>query len=121
MVLAELDVFVNNSQLAMKFEANRRAGGLWSAALEPGVPHHFLSAAQQQVTLRFIVEFVRRRSKVGYLASFRRVGQPMAGFQFRSRALALARGCSIVVGINVANVPSPSSRPFAVTDWLADH
>lgn len=61
MVLAELDAFVDNSKLAAKFEANRSAGALWAAALEPGVPHHFLTLAQQQVTEGFMYEVVSAR------------------------------------------------------------
>ena len=61
MVLAELDVFVNNGAVTAAFEANRRAGALWALALEPGVIHHSLSPAQRQLTLTWIRTILRRR------------------------------------------------------------
>jgi len=61
MVLEEFDAFVDNSKLTAKFEANRSAGALWAAALEPGVPHHFLTLAQQDVTEAFMYNVVSAR------------------------------------------------------------
>ena len=61
MVLAELDVFVNNGAATAAFEANRRAGALWALAMERGVIHFSLSPAQQQLTITWIRTILRRR------------------------------------------------------------
>lgn len=54
MVLSELDAFVDNTALAAAFSVNRGTGGLWGMAMERGVPHHALSAAQRQLTLDWL-------------------------------------------------------------------
>jgi len=68
MVLAEFDTFVDNKKLTAKFEANRGAGALWAAALEPGVPHHFLTPAQQDITQGFMYDVLSARLAEGTVA-----------------------------------------------------
>ncbi|HEY0970955.1 MAG TPA: hypothetical protein VGE02_08295 [Gemmatimonadales bacterium] len=51
MVLAEFDAFVDNAMLRATFETHRAAGAPWAMALERGVPHHALSAAQRELTI----------------------------------------------------------------------
>jgi len=51
MILAELDVFVDNAALIAAFQAHRAQGAPWAMALERGVPHHALSAAQRELTV----------------------------------------------------------------------
>jgi dienelactone hydrolase len=60
-VLAELDAFVDNAALTAAFKSNRKAGALWALALEPGVPHHWLSPAQRKITLSWIQDIVYLR------------------------------------------------------------
>ncbi len=60
-VLAELDVFVNNATLTAAFESNRRAGAIWALAKELGVPHHSLSSVQREVTLNWMRTVLERR------------------------------------------------------------
>ena len=60
-VLAEFDVFVNNAALTAAFEANRRAGALWSLAMERAVIHNSLSRTQRQVTITWIRTVLKRR------------------------------------------------------------
>ena len=60
-VLAELDAFVNNASLRASFEANRRAGGLWALAMEPGVVHHSLSPAQTRLIINWMSEVLAGR------------------------------------------------------------
>jgi pimeloyl-ACP methyl ester carboxylesterase len=59
LILAEHDVFADNEAVIAAFESNRRAGGLWAVAMEPGVPHHSLTPSHRALTanwLRAIVE-----------------------------------------------------------------
>jgi hypothetical protein len=60
-VLAELDVFVNNTALTAAFASNRGARGLWALVKERGVPHHSLSPLQRQVTVNWISNIVDLR------------------------------------------------------------
>ena len=60
-VLAELDVFVNNAALTAAFEANRRAGALWALAMERAVTHFSLSPVQRQVTVTWIHTILKHR------------------------------------------------------------
>jgi dienelactone hydrolase len=61
MVLAGLDLIVNNAALTAAFEANRGAGALWGMAMEPGVMHHSLSTFQRQVTVSWMTTVLDRR------------------------------------------------------------
>jgi dienelactone hydrolase len=61
MILAELDVNVNNVALTAAFEANRSAGALWGMAVEPGMIHHSLSPFQRQVTVSWLSAILDRR------------------------------------------------------------
>jgi hypothetical protein len=36
------------------FESNRRAGGLWAVAVEPGVPHHSLTPDHRALTVNWL-------------------------------------------------------------------
>jgi hypothetical protein len=49
-VLAELDVFIDNTTIKSAYSANRGAGAQWALASEIGVPHHSLSPAQRDLT-----------------------------------------------------------------------
>lgn len=53
-ILAELDLSVNNTTLTASYLANREAGALWALGLEPGVPHLSLSPAQRDLTINWI-------------------------------------------------------------------
>jgi hypothetical protein len=61
LVLAELDLIVNNAATTAAFEANRRAGALWALAMERGVGHHSLSQIQREVTVQWMRTILRRR------------------------------------------------------------
>jgi hypothetical protein len=59
MVLAELETIADNKVVVTMFESNRRAGGLWAVAVQPGVPHHSLTPSHRALVvnwLRAIVE-----------------------------------------------------------------
>lgn len=60
-VLAEQDASVDNIAIMQSFEASRSAGALWGLALEPGVPHLSLSAAQRALTVQWMRDVVARR------------------------------------------------------------
>ncbi len=89
MVLAELDVIVNNPMLRASFAALRTAGAPWAMAVEPGVPHNSLSVAQRELTvdwMRAILPltnagpFRETSPQVGFL------GDPVSGEIAPSRA-----------------------------------
>jgi hypothetical protein len=61
MILAELDQFADNTKVIAAFESNRRAGGLWAVAMEPGVPHHSLTPAHRAITLNWLRTIVELR------------------------------------------------------------
>jgi hypothetical protein len=63
LVLAGLDVAVDNTMLSATFEAHRAAGAPWAMALEPRVPHVSLSPAQREVT----VDWMRALLPLGLL------------------------------------------------------
>lgn len=54
MILAEHEVLGDHKAVVAVFEANRRAGGLWAMAVEPGVPHHSLTPAHRSVTVNWL-------------------------------------------------------------------
>ena len=62
-VMAEFDAFIDNAALMTTFESSRSAGALWALALEPGMVHHSLSPAQQELTVNWISEILNRRLK----------------------------------------------------------
>jgi len=61
MVLAEQDTVVDNKALLAMFEANRRSGGLWAVAVEPGVPHHSLSPGHRVMIVNWLRTIVGLR------------------------------------------------------------
>jgi len=61
MVQAELDAFVDNAALRATFAANRRSGGLWALALEPGAPHHSLNPVQRELTIEWMATILDLR------------------------------------------------------------
>lgn len=61
MILAERDDIVNNQAVAAAFESNRRAGGLWAMAVQPGVPHHSLTASHRALTVNWLRAIVELR------------------------------------------------------------
>ncbi len=75
MVLAELDVLVDNTVVGATFAAHRAAGAPWAMALEPGVPHFSLSPAQRQLT----VDWMRAILPLGKASPFRQ-NPPQVGF-----------------------------------------
>ncbi|WP_411281599.1 hypothetical protein [Gemmatimonas sp.] len=75
MVLAELDVVVNNAMRRASFAALRSAGAPWALAVEPGVPHFSLSVAQRDLTIDWMRAIVPR----GNAGPFRETS-PQVGF-----------------------------------------
>lgn len=82
MVLSELDAFVNNTALTATFQAHRAAGAPWAMAVEPGVPHHWLSPARREL----IVDWMRAILPLGNADPFRQtsphvgwLGDPATG------------------------------------------
>jgi hypothetical protein len=61
MILAERDDIVNNEAVVAAFESNRRAGGLWGVAIEPGVPHHALTPGHRALTVNWLRAIVEQR------------------------------------------------------------
>lgn len=61
MILAERDDIVNNEAVVAAFEFNRRAGGLWSVAIEPDVPHHSLTPGHRALTVNWLRAIVELR------------------------------------------------------------
>jgi carboxypeptidase family protein len=60
-VLAELDAFVDNTAIKAAFQANRKSGAFWGLAMEAGVPHHFLTPAQQELTSTWMSATLKAR------------------------------------------------------------
>jgi dienelactone hydrolase len=60
-VLAGRDAFVDNAALIAAFQANRKAGAVWALALEPGVPHQWLSPAHRKITTSWIRDVLSLR------------------------------------------------------------
>ena len=54
LLLAEQETFADNREVTAVFESNRRAGGLWALATEPGVPHHSLTAAHRSISVDWL-------------------------------------------------------------------
>ena len=61
MILAERDDIVNNEAVVAAFESNRRAGGLWAMAVQPGVPHHSLTAGHRALSVNWLRAIVELR------------------------------------------------------------
>jgi dienelactone hydrolase len=61
LVLAEHEVNADNQEVIAVFESNRRAGGLWAVALEPGVPHHSLRPSHRALTVNWLRAIVELR------------------------------------------------------------
>ena len=61
MILAEHDAFADNRAVVAAFESNRRAGGLWAVAVQPGVPHHSLTPSHRALTVNWLRTIVERR------------------------------------------------------------
>lgn len=54
LILAEHDTLSDNRAILAVFSFNRRAGALWAAAVEPGLPHHSLSPSHRALTLNWL-------------------------------------------------------------------
>ena len=54
LILAEQDDYTDNHAIADVFKANRRAGGLWAVAVEPGIGHHTLTPAQRRLKVNWL-------------------------------------------------------------------
>jgi len=61
MILAAGDAITDNEAVVAVFESNRRAGGLWGVAIEPGVPHHSLTPSQRALTVNWLRATVELR------------------------------------------------------------
>lgn len=74
LILAELDVFVNNAELSATFEAHRSAGAPWALAMERGVPHHAQSPKQRELTVDWMRVILPRAAAEPFRANPPRVG-----------------------------------------------
>lgn len=61
MILAQHEQFADNTEVIAAFESNRRAGGLWAVAVEPGMPHHSFSPSQRDLTVNWLRAIVELR------------------------------------------------------------
>lgn len=61
LILAERETLADNRTVLAVFESNRRAGGLWAAAVQPGVPHHSLTPDQRALTVNWLRAVVKLR------------------------------------------------------------
>lgn len=61
LILAESDAIADNEAVVAVFESNRRAGGLWAVAMEPGVPHHSLTPSHRALTVNWLRAIVELR------------------------------------------------------------
>jgi hypothetical protein len=61
MILAEHDAIADSEAVMAAFESNRRAGGLWGVAIEPGVPHHSLTPGHRALTVNWLRAIVEQR------------------------------------------------------------
>jgi dienelactone hydrolase len=60
-LFAEHDQFNDNSAPIAAIEFNRRAGGLWAFAVEPGVPHHSMTSSHRAITINWLRAIVELR------------------------------------------------------------
>lgn len=61
LVLAEHETFVDNQAVIEIFRSNRRAGGLWALAMEPGVPHHVLTPDARALKVNWLQAILELR------------------------------------------------------------
>lgn len=61
LILAEHEAMGDNKAVIAVFEANRRAGGLWAMAVEPGVPHHSLTPGHRSIAVNWLLAIVALR------------------------------------------------------------
>lgn len=61
MVLAEHENIADNHAVVAAFESNRRAGGLWAMAVEPGVSHHSLTPSHRALAINWLRTIVALR------------------------------------------------------------
>lgn len=61
LVLAEHETFVDNQAVIEMFRSNRRAGGLWALAMEPGVPHHVLTPNARALKVNWLQAILELR------------------------------------------------------------
>ena len=64
LILAEHETFADNDRVVAMFKSNRRAGGLWALAIEPGVPHHSLTPGHRGLTVNWLRALVELRLDV---------------------------------------------------------
>jgi hypothetical protein len=65
MVLAGEETLFDNADVVAAFEENRRSGGLWALAVEPGVLHFSLSPTQHEATLAWLEAVLSLRLQDG--------------------------------------------------------
>lgn len=61
LILAESDAIADNEAVVAVFESNRRAGGLWAVAMEPGAAHHSLTPSHRALTVNWLRAIVELR------------------------------------------------------------
>jgi len=61
LVLAEHEKLTDNSAVIEIFRSNRRAGGLWALAMEPGVPHHMLTPDARSLKVNWLQAILELR------------------------------------------------------------
>lgn len=61
LILAEYERFADNTAVVAVAAANRRAGGLWAVAMEPGVPHHAMTPSHRALTVNWLRAIVTLR------------------------------------------------------------
>lgn len=76
LILAEHELFGDNRAVLAMFESNRRAGGLWAMAVEPGVPHHALTSSQRAITVNWLRAIVGQRLGPSARDPLRKVTEP---------------------------------------------
>ena len=75
-ILAELDVVVNNTTLSAAYRANRAAGALWALALERGVSHFGISPAQRDLTMNWMSTILGMRLDSAPSTALRPISEP---------------------------------------------
>jgi hypothetical protein len=61
LILAEYEKLTDNTAVIEIFRSNRRAGGLWALAVEPGVPHHVLTPGARALKVNWLQAILELR------------------------------------------------------------
>lgn len=76
-ILAELDVLVNNTTVTAAYRANRDGGALWALALERGVSHFGVSPAQRDLAINWMNTILGLRLESGSSTALRPISEPL--------------------------------------------